>query len=169
MIEPSVTELTIAIDYGQVYIYGAYPQCDDPEDAPVLRALDDANRTKRFVGVADGLIDFVVPVQWNFAAPMRVEVWPSRPPADDGDWDHVVDVDLDVPEGTLWFEASGGGEPIPCSVPTGQYRARLAGRCFDNALPGDDATDSYRLRLWPRTTPSDPELRKAWPGYAARL
>jgi hypothetical protein len=73
--------LEVEIDYGQVYIYCKSPWADDTN--AVLRALDDAWQSNRFVGVSDGLVDLVTPIQWNFHAPMRVEIWALEPPVDD--------------------------------------------------------------------------------------
>lgn len=121
----------------------------------------------RWVGVADGLIDLVVPFRKSFDAPMRIEVWPEQPPGDEQNWDHEVDVDFDVPNGQLFFEPSGGFSPIPCSepVPPGTYRARVSARGLTEAKTGAEGMDSYRLRLWPRRDESAPELRKSWPGW----
>jgi hypothetical protein len=167
MSQPSATiNLEVEVDYGQIYIYAVSPWENNRSNDAVLRALDDAWHTHRFVGAADGVIDLVTPVQWNFHAPMRVEIWPEEPPSDDDSWDHVVDIDLDVPNGMLFFEGSGGGAPIPCAVPSGTYRAQVSGRGYDEA--GRDrieGMDSYRLRLWPRTESGLPTLRKSWPGW----
>lgn len=166
MSQPSSTaDLDVEINYGQVYIYGEAPWADDPNNNAVLRALDDARQSGRFVGIADGLVDLVSPIQWNFHAPMRVEVWSFEPPADDGDWDQVVDVDLDVPDGRLWFEGSGGRDPIPCEVPPGAYRVRVSGRGYTEVADGAEGLDSYRLRLWPRGGDKAPESRKVWDGW----
>ncbi|MCK2238230.1 MULTISPECIES: hypothetical protein [unclassified Crossiella] len=166
MTQPTVTtDLDVEINHGQVYIYAQAPWADDPSNNAVLRALDDARQSGRFVGVADALIDLVTPVQWNFHAPMRIEIWSLEPPADDDAWDQVVDVDLDVPNGRLWFEGSGGREPIPCDVPAGTYRARVSGRGYTEAADGAEGLDSYRLRLWPRGDETSPALRRGWPGW----
>jgi hypothetical protein len=67
----------------------------------VLPALDDADDSGRQVGADAGLIDVMVGVQWNYSAPMRVELWDHEPTDDDVNWDHVVDIDLDTPSGNL--------------------------------------------------------------------
>jgi hypothetical protein len=167
MTEPTTTaDLAIEINYGQVYIYSTAPWANDPENNAAMRALDDARQSGRFVGTADGLVDLVTPVQSNFNAPMRVEIWPAEPASDDDDWDHVVDVDLDATTGWLLFEGSGGRNPIICDVPTGTYRARLSGRGYTAAVVDRaEGMDSYRLRLWPRGEDRPPTLRKSWPGW----
>jgi hypothetical protein len=162
----TTTDLEVEINYSQVYIYSLPPWTDDPEGHnAVLRALDDAHSSGRFVGVSEGLIDFLTTAEWNFNAPMRVETWAVEPPDDDQDWDHVVDVDLDVPNGRLMFEGSGGREPITCEVSPGSYRARLSGRGYAEAKEGVQGMDSYRVRLWPRASDHSPTLRKRWPGW----
>ncbi|ANZ36445.1 hypothetical protein BBK82_10595 [Lentzea guizhouensis] len=169
MTRPTTTlDLEVEFNHSQVYIYSVAPWETDPEGHnAVLRALDDAHKTDRFVGVSDGLIDFVTAAEWNFSAPMRVETWETDPPADGENWDHVVDVDLDVPNGRLMFEGSGGRPPIPCEVPSGQYRARLSGRGYEEAKEGAEGLDSYRLQLWPRDQDTPPVLLKRWPGFEA--
>jgi len=172
-VETSATfarELTVRADHGQIYIYSlAATNNDDAWETSenvYLDALEDATSSRRFVGVAGGLVDLMTPGQWNWETPMRVEVWNGEPAADAG-WDHEVDVDLDIPDGQLHFDASGGSGSVRVEVPAGMYRARVAGRGFTAlGVSGDNATDEYRLRLWPRTVDSDPKLRIAWPGWA---
>jgi hypothetical protein len=167
MTSPNTTiDVEVQIDHGQVYVYGVAP---DPESEAVLKALDDAHQTRRFVGVADGLVDVLTPVQWNLNAPMRIEVWETEPPNDDDNWDQVVDVDLDVPDGRLYFEASGGWNPLTFDVPTGRYRARVSSRGYTEAREGAEGLDSYRFRLWPREQEAAPQLRKAWPGWDSMI
>ncbi|MGM1064083.1 hypothetical protein [Saccharothrix sp. Mg75] len=164
----TATSLEVEISHGQVYIYSAAPWASDPDGHnAVLRALDDAHRSGRYVGTSAGLIDLVTPVEWNFTAPMRVETWADEPSLDDADWDHVVDVDLDVSDGILSFEGSGGRPPIPCEVPTGKYRARIAGRGYEQATQGVDGMDDYRIQLWKRDSDQAPTLRKRWNGWGA--
>jgi hypothetical protein len=161
-----VVDLEVDISYGQVYLYGAAPWANDPSNDAVLRALDDARTSGRFVGVADGLVDFVSPVQYHFGAPLRLEIWPAEPPAGDAGWDHVVDVDIDIPAGQLHFEGSGGREPFMQEVPRGTYRGRLAGRGYEQAVTdAADGMDSYQVQLWPRNADAPPTLRKGWPGW----
>jgi hypothetical protein len=58
MTQPSsTTHLEVEIDSGQVYIYCESPWADDTN--AVLRALNDAWQSGRFVGVADGLVDLL--------------------------------------------------------------------------------------------------------------
>src|SRR2546428_5463197 len=107
-------DLTVRADHGQIYIYspeGTRDGFGDSENV-YLDALDDATQSRRFVGVAGGLVDLMTPGQWNWRTPMRVEVWSLEPPATSEEWDHEVDVDLDIPDGTLIFEASGGGGQV---------------------------------------------------------
>ncbi|WP_133847196.1 hypothetical protein [Labedaea rhizosphaerae] len=166
--QPSTTtDLAIEIDHGQVYIYSVAPWADDPTNDAVLRALTDARRSGRWVGVADGVIDLVVPFQKSFDAPMRVEVWPAEPIADYENWDHVVDVDFDIHNGQLVFEPSGGFKPVRCEpLPSGQYRARVSGRGYTEMLEGGEGLDSYRLQLWPRDRDRPAEVRRSWSGWS---
>jgi hypothetical protein len=159
------TDLRMMVDYGQIYIYSPAVHAAAATDAN-LDALEDATRSGRFVGVAEGVVDLITPGQWNSHTPVRVEVWPDEPPATEDSWDHEVDVDLDVPDGELVFEGPTC-EPVTIQVPAGRYRARMSGRGF-TALGGSGANgdDSYRVRLWPRITDTEPRLRRSWPGWA---
>jgi hypothetical protein len=160
-----VRDLLVRADHGQIYIYSAL--LDEDEQVP-LDALNDAAGSRRFVGAAGrgGFIDVLTPGQWNWKTPMRVEVFAAEPEADTDEWDHEVDIDLAVPDGRLWFEASGGGPPVMTGVPPGRYRVRVSGRGFSAlGFAGAGGGDSYRLRLWPRTARKPAVLRKSWPGW----
>jgi len=167
----SAQDLAVAADHGQIYIFSIAGEEEDedfdPAEGHLLSALDDATRSRRFVGVQPGLIDLLTPGQWNFRTPMRLEVWSAEPPDDRDQWDHEVDADFDVPDGRIYFMASGGGTAdVSADIPAGRYRARISGRGF-TALghAGADGDDSYRLRIWPRGQREDPVLRKRWPGW----
>ena len=171
----SAVDLRVAADHGQIYLYSVVllvfdeeddDDDDDDDDNPYLDALDDAVDSGRFVGACRGLIDLMTPGQWNSDTPMRVEVWATEPAGDTDDWLHEVDVDLDVPDGRLVFEASGGGAQIPLEIPANRYRVRVSGAGYtERGAAGADGDDYYRLRMWPRTTDTEPELRKYWSGW----
>jgi hypothetical protein len=160
-------DLEVAVDYGQLYIYSpaVYAEAVEENAGVNLDALDDAITSQRFVGLTDGFVDLLTPGQWNYHTPVRVEVWTGEPPATDDDWSHEVDLDLDIPDGKLAFEGPTC-PPVITEVPAGSYRARLSGRGY-TALGGSgaDGEDSYRVRLWPRTTDREPELLRSWPGW----
>lgn len=159
-------DLAVEINHGQVYVYSNPPWDRDPQAAnAVLHALDDAQNSGRYVGVSAGVVDVVVPTNWNFNAPMRVETWTAEPPADEENWDNVVDVDLDVTGDLLTFQGSGGRSPISCAVPSAAYRVRVAGRGYDQLKADVDGMDAYRLQLWPREADQSPLLRKRWQGW----
>jgi hypothetical protein len=163
-----VRELEVQSDYGQIYIYDPATQADvDPateEDDPLFRAMDDATESRRFVGYDRGLVDLLAPSQYNWHAPMRIEVGDAAPPLDIDAWDHVVEVPLPVPSGTLVFEASGGGPSVKTKIPPGTYRARLSGRGYVAGVGEIEGHESYRLQLWPAEE-SEPKLIKYWDGY----
>jgi hypothetical protein len=162
-----VRELTVESDYGQIYIYDPRTQADvdwSEDDNPFERAMADAHDSRRFVGYAHGLVDVSTPSQYNWKAPMRVEVSDAAPPLDVDVWDHVAEVPLPVPSGTLVFEASGGGIPIETQIPPGTYRARFSGRGYVAGAGEIEGHESYRLELWPAEE-SAPVLIKYWDGY----
>lgn len=121
-------DIEVQIDYHALFIYDELNRDDPPTDT-AERALKDVDSSGLQVGAADKLIAFSTPVQFNYNAPMRVEVWSAEPPSDDENWDHVVDIDLDLPSGRLMFRQSGSAdEAVSCEVPPGTYRVRFAGR-----------------------------------------
>jgi hypothetical protein len=183
-------EHVVTIDYGQVYIYGRAEPIPpaDPDEAFLdlaerierqqadvdasreIRALNAAYDSGHHVAAVDGLIVMLSPYQWHFDAELVLEVRPSEPdPSDLSAWDQVVDLDLDLPDGQVAFEAPTH-IPVWLPVEAGSYRARVCGRGFDashDQLEG--GPDSYRLALWPRAVASarPPELRRAWPGWTS--
>lgn len=165
--EPLVRELEIEADYGQIYIYDPATQLPDQdagEDDPLQRALEDGYESRRFVGYAGGLIDVLTPSQYNWTAPMRIEVSQAPPASDAESWDHVVELPLPVPSGTLVFQASGGAAPIETEIPAGGYRARFSGRGYLAGAGEIEGHETYRLQLWP-SEEAEPRLIKYWAGY----
>jgi hypothetical protein len=155
-----VVDLRVVSDYGQIMIYSDAAVTDDD-----VSALDDAEDNGRFVGAGGGTLDLLTPGTRGSGIPMRVEVWATEPAADTGEWLDEVDVDLDVPDGRLIFQAPESGLPIPAELPAGAYRARVSGSGYTaTGDAGSDGDDCYRLRLWPRTTDTEPECRRARPG-----
>jgi hypothetical protein len=53
-------------------------------------------------------------------------VWSAEPTDDRDDWDHEVDADFSVPEGTLVIGAPVTGN-TETHVPAGRYRVRISG------------------------------------------
>ncbi len=164
-----VRELDVESDYGQIYIYDAeaatWGDDDTEDDNPLSRALVDASDSRRFVGYDSGLVDVLAPSQYNWKAPMRIEVSGEPPPLDVDGWDHVVEVPLPLPSGRIAFEVSGGGTPIETNVPPNTYRARLSGRGYVVGAAGEiEGHESYRLQLWPAKE-APPRLVKYWAGW----
>lgn len=166
--KPLVRELEVEADYGQIYIYDPETQRADDDatenDNPLERAMDDAYESRRFVGYDSGLIDVITPSQYNWKAPMRVEVSETPPASDVETGDHVVEVSLPVPSGRVAFQASGGGAPIETPIPAGTYRARFSGRGYTAGVGEIEGHESYRLQLWPAEE-AEPQLVKYWEGY----
>ncbi len=157
-------ELSFVYDYGQVYLYDAMAA----GSVDFLAALDDSARTGLTVGVADGLVDLLLPLQWNFAAPVVLETVDSEPVLDLDDWEHMVEFSLQLPSGRLLLEGSGGSGQLDIEVPPGAYRARWSGRSFPpmgEYVPGESSHDNYRLQLWAAHVDEPPRELKRWSGY----
>src|SRR5256885_9486063 len=148
-----VLELEVQSDYGQIYIYDAETQAsgenETEDDNPLMRALDDASNSRRFVGYDNGLVDVLTPSQYNWKAPMHIVVSDDPPPLEVHGWDHVVEVPLPVPSGRLAFEASRGGAPIETPVPPNTYRARIPRRGYVAGAGGTAGDGSYRRHPCP--------------------
>jgi hypothetical protein len=157
-------ELTFVYDYGQVYLYDA----SAADSVDYLAALDDSSRTGLSVGVAGALVDLLLPLQWNFSAPLVLETLDREPTLDLDEWDHMVEFALQLPSGRLQIEGSGGSGQSEIELPAGPYRARWAGRGFPQQgdyVPGEASDDTYRLQLWNARSDEPPRELKRWPGY----
>ena len=166
-----VQDLLVESDYGQIYVYdpvltaeASLTTVDTEDDNQLLRALDDASDTRRFVGYDTGLVDILTPSQYNSSAPVRIEVGSGPPPLAVEEWEHVAEVPLPVPSGTIVFEASGGGRQIEARVPPAVYRARIFGRGYRAGIGEIEGAEEYLLQLWPEPE-RDPALLKSWPGW----
>ncbi|HEX5468342.1 MAG TPA: hypothetical protein VFW80_04760, partial [Gaiellaceae bacterium] len=148
-----------------VYLYDAAAPFVD-----YLAALDDATAKRLTVGVAGGLVDVCVPLQWNFHAPLVVEVLDGEPAPDLDDWEHVVEFPLQLPTGRLRVEGAGGSGERELELPAGAYAARWSGRDFPERgeyVPDASSRDGYRLQLWPSAAAPGVLELKRWPGYDA--
>jgi hypothetical protein len=157
-------ELTFRYDHGQVYLYDVTAA----DSVDFLAALDDSTETGLTVGVAGVLVDLLMPLQWNFSAPLVLETEEQEPALDLDDWEHTVEFALQLPTGRMLLEASGGGGQLEIEVPPGGYRARWAGRGFPRPgeyVPGESSDDEYRLQLWIDGSAEPPRELKRWPGY----
>ena len=166
-----VLELDVESDYGQIYVYdpglsaeASLTTEDTEDDNQLTRALDDAYESRRFVGYDTGLVDILTPSQYNPKARLRLEIGSGEPLLDAAEWDHVVDVPLPVPSGTIVFEASGGGAQIEAAVPPEVYRARLSGRGYRAGVGEIEGAEEYLVQLWPAPE-TPPKLVKYWPGW----
>jgi len=157
-------ELSFVYDYGQVYLYDAAAAAS----VDFLAALDDSARTGLTVGVAGALVDLLLPLQWNFSAPLVFETVDGDPALDLDDWEHVVEFALPLPTGRLLLEGSGGSGQLDIEVPPGAYGARWSGRGFPPVgeyVPGESSRDSYRLQLWAAHVDEPLRELKRWSGY----
>ena len=73
-----VRDLAVSSDYGQLYV-GDYEGADSSpqteEDNSLLRSLDDAQESRRFVGYDAGMLNILTPSQYYWEAPLRLEVF----------------------------------------------------------------------------------------------
>jgi hypothetical protein len=165
---PSVVrELHVEAGSGQIYIYDPKTQADEEAteaDNPLVRAMEDGYKSRRFVGSYHGVIDVITPSQASRKVPLRIEVSNEPPPLDADKWDHIVELPLQVPSGKLFFVASGGGTPTTATIPPGTYRGRLSARGLVAGTGENAGHDSYRVQLWP-SRDKRRVLVKYWRGY----
>lgn len=153
--------VVLAMDHGQFYLRGA------DADADELLLLERALAMQPNAG--DGSTVVVIsPHQNNFEMPIDVEVFDTRPPVDDEDWQQLCEDRLEIdPRGVLQIDSTPA-MCIECRVPPGRYLVQVAGRGFVNyGWPGDTAPgDVWRIRLWPEDG-IDPRPAVRWhmPGY----
>jgi hypothetical protein len=166
-----VHELTVESDYGQIYVYdpglsaeASLTTQDTEDDNQLTGALDDAYESRRFVGYDTGLVDILTPSQYNPKARIRLEIGTGEPALETSGWQHVVEVPLPAPSGTLVFEASGGGAQVEAAVPADIYRARISGRGYREGVGEIEGAEEYLVELWPAPE-AEPKLVKYWPGW----
>jgi hypothetical protein len=154
--EPAqVVETELYADHSQFYLV-------DPSIEWRADLVWDGPGLERHVGVTDGFV--AVGTVGHCEVPVRVEVWDAEPPADFDDWDHVVDVSVEVLSGRLELgEVGGSAELGPVHVEPGSYRVRssAAGLAEADEVEGGDR---YRLQLWP-APPGEAAVRKWWPAW----
>jgi hypothetical protein len=135
-----------------------------------LVVVDDGYRRKIGIGVSGGLVSLLAVVQWHFDAPLRAERWDTEPVGGYADWDHVVEVDVDVSREALFFSAPPDWPERAWPVPDGRYRMRIGGGGYDVASGHvEGGSDRYLVQLWPREADGEPVSVKQWPGMAVRL
>jgi hypothetical protein len=159
-----VRQLAVSPAYGTLYLHSGFTDVHADHEDPYRAAHDDGVRSRRFIGVLDrALVDVSVPGYGQPDTPLTIEVWPHTPPDDIGDWDHEVDVDLDI-NGGLLVQGGGGGAEVTTTLPVGEFRARISGRDFERAARHQGRPE-FRIRLWRRPRRNQPVLRRTWPGY----
>jgi hypothetical protein len=135
------------------------------DDDDVEPALADAMDSGRQVGRAGTVVTIVTAAEDTMDTPVDVELWAGEPASDLDAWQHEVDVDLDLPTGSLMVSTTT--DPVDrVAVPPGPYRLRVSSRGLPSPdAPGGEPEESYRLRLWPRAVDRGPEPRKRWSGW----
>jgi hypothetical protein len=151
--------ITLAVEYG--YFVVADEQLDDPaaEQKALHAALDSPLRAT----TTRNVLVVLSPAADTYETPVAVEVWSDRP-AETGQWHHEVELDLLMPSGRLGIGTATQAPDLVEGMPIGSYRL-LVSAWFDDEPTMPDSQQHYRLRLWPRTTPTPPRLVRAWAGW----
>jgi hypothetical protein len=157
-------DLTVALDYGQFSLTGAYLPVGG--DADPVRLVEEAIHGAGIAGsVGNEQVVVLSPHQNNFAMRLWVEVWPAEPADDLDDWQEALFTGLVVGASGLVYE-SPTLESATVPVPSGRYAVRITGRGFVNrGWPGSTTPgDEWRLQLWPARTPIRPQRLRSWKG-----
>jgi hypothetical protein len=139
-------DVKVLIDHHTLYVYGA--ELDEDSGPVEEQATEAAWAGGEHVGGSFGMVAILVPMQTYADAPVRVEHWAEGPAADDPDWDFVVEFDLPVRGGRLYFQGSGGTEPVSVSCLDGYYAARLSARGYSSDRSAEPRAE-FRVQLWP--------------------
>src|SRR5262245_25090923 len=159
-------DLTVALDYGQFYLFGTPSPWSDPQpgDVDVVGLVHQAIYGDGIAG-GRGAVVVLSPHQNNFAMRLRVEVWSAEPPDDLDAWQEGFEASLAVGDGRLTYESPTlSGRMI--TVPPDDYAVRITGRGFvARGYPGSTKPgDQWRVQLWPSATWVAPRRRRAWAG-----
>jgi hypothetical protein len=157
-------DLTVALDYGQFYLYGTPGPYGDAHTGDV-DMVDLVQQAIERDGIAQrhGVVVVLSPHQNNFAMRLRVEVWSAEPPDDLDAWQEGFEASLMVGDGRLFYESPTlGGRTI--TVPPDAYAARITGRGFvARGWPGSTKPgDEWRVQLWPSAAKEPPRRLRAW-------
>jgi hypothetical protein len=156
-------DLTVRLDYGQFYLSSPTQASGHDGGEDLLRLVDAAVLGQ---GIAGGeREDFLVvvsPHQNNFDMRLRIEVWPTEPPADLDEWQEAFVAGLVIGSAGLVY-ASPTMEERTVPVAPGRYAVRIMGRGFVNrGWPGSTTPgDEWRLQLWPAPSPIHPRRLRA--------
>lgn len=155
----SRTDISLMMDYGQIYFLGGGGTFEGEWHEFVDQAIADGLVT------SDGHNLVVLsPHQNNFDLQMTVELWTSPPAADDDDWQIVVHETIKISDDqTLTIDSAPGGHAQRVAIPTGSYRIDIAASGFKTAgSPGSTTPgDRWRVRLWP-SDDSETPANKRW-------
>lgn len=163
--------------HGQVYLYDSSHTWSDANE--FIEALEQIETNEKSVGISSrGLVDLIMPRDYAQSAKLSIETNQNPLPLNhDSKWDQIVEFDLELPAGHLILEPSGGSKDITqCDLDLkGILRARWYGCNFDTVsrwigkvddseIP-EDATDNYKLELWPQQN-VEPVLEiQRWDGF----
>lgn len=159
-------DLTVALDYGQFYLYSA--PTEESASADISETVETAIDADGIAQSQD-LTVILSPHQNNFEMKLRVEQWPA-PPGDDLDsWQEAFEAVLDVDDRGLTY-VDVGGRSCHVPVPPGRYLARVTGRGFvARGWPGSTKPgDHWRIQLWPTQTWEPPRRLAKWDGRPAQ-
>jgi hypothetical protein len=151
-----IHDAIVALDYGQFSLCGSPGRSGD-----YMAYLEEAEGA----GIAGDDYAVVVrsPHQNNFEMPLRVEVWESRPPSDETDWQEIFCCGLVVDAGGLLYQSPTVDETV-FDVPAGSYSLLISGRGFVNrGWPGSTKPgDVWRIQMWPRAERTAAVRTKMW-------
>lgn len=123
-----------------------------------------AGQLNGLVGAADRSGVYLHFARQFGGSPVRCELLDAAPGAPDAQWEDVVEVSVQVPDGaTPRWSSWAGEEEGALAIPSGTYRLRVSARGrdagHDMGVDHDDPLDRYLLELWPAPMAPDAILR----------
>jgi len=121
----------------------------------------DGDFDRSYQGQVNGLVGAANPqgMHINLArrsggSPVRMVLWDSQPALDAPQWEDIVEVSIEVPEGhQATWSTWAGTDTGPLSIPPGSYyRVRVCARGRDEGQAGEleeGTVDDYLVQLWP--------------------
>jgi len=145
--------LEIFADYFQFYLQDSEERLV-PE---IWTEIDIQNRAK----FAEGIV-VICPVR-NMSVPVEVSIWDSKPHYLIAQWQHIVELPLQLEKGCLEIHECTGGELARFAIVAGNYTVRALFRGLntlsEDGLKGDDF---YEIQIWPHKLEALRVL-KQWP------
>jgi hypothetical protein len=133
--------LEIVAEYFQFYLWDS-----DTRQAPeTWSEIDVQNRAK----AAEGVV-VICPIR-NMTIPAEISIWDVEPHCLLAQWQHVVEVPLQLQKDILEIHECTGGALAHFTIPAGDYTVRALFSGLDTLSEnGLEGADFYEVQIWPQ-------------------